>query len=177
MKEEGKPVRAEEARQTNMRETRNEPRCTQAAAGLSFGFAKRSVICADCRREPKPAWPSRALTHVDITLSAAAFRPGQHSWLSRHRDPAPARVSYAVPVESSLLHCVGIDELSKEGTFRFRPTLVNNGGSIRMLHFSRACVNFFRYILRPRCRSGASSTLTESGGIPRRLRCVLPRLF
>jgi hypothetical protein len=37
---------------------------------------------------------------------------------------------------------------SKEGTFRFPPVLVNNDGSVLMLHFSRGCVNFFRYILR-----------------------------
>jgi hypothetical protein len=55
--------------------------------------------------------------------------------------------------------------LSKEGTFRFRPTLVNNGGSIQMLRFFRALSIFFRYILRPRCRPRASSILTESGGI------------
>ena len=99
----------------------NEPRCIQATAGLCFAFAKRSVIYADTRYELTSAWPSRALSHVAITLSAVAFRPGRHSWLSRHRDPAPVGVSHTVPVESSLLHCIGIDALSKEGTFRFRP--------------------------------------------------------
>jgi len=49
-----------------------------------------------------------------------AFRPGRHSWLARHRDPALVGVSYTVPVESSFLHSIGTDELSKEGTFRFR---------------------------------------------------------
>jgi hypothetical protein len=47
-------------------------------------------------------------------------------------------------VESSLLHCSGIDELSKEGTFCFRPALVNNSGSIRTIRFFRAGVNYFR---------------------------------
>ena len=53
-------------------------------------------------------------------------------------------VSYTVPAESSFLHCIGTDKLSKEGTFRFRPALVNNGGSIRMLRFFRA-LSIFRY--------------------------------
>src|ERR1700730_15747625 len=66
------------------------------------------------------AWPSRALSHDDTKLSAAAFRPGRHVRLSRHRDPAPVGVCHIVPVESSLLRCSRIDELSKEGTFRFR---------------------------------------------------------
>ena len=125
------------------------------------------MIYADCRYELASAWPSRALSHVDIRLSAAAFRPGRHSWRSRHRDPAPVGVSYTVPVESSLLHCIRIDELPKEGAFRFRPALVNSGGSIIMFRFFRACVNFFRFILRPRCRPGASVAPTEPGGIPR----------
>jgi hypothetical protein len=46
-------------------------------------------------------------------------------------------------VESSLLHCVGIDELSKEGTFRFRRTLANNGGSLPVFRYFHASVNFF----------------------------------
>jgi hypothetical protein len=162
----------EEARLTNMRYARNEPRCIQAAAGLCFGFPKRSVIYADSRCELTSTWPSRALSHVDVTLSAVAFRPGRHSWLSRHRDPAPVGVSYTVPVESSLLHCIGTDELSQEGTFRFRPALVNNGRSILIFRFFRACVNFFRFILRPGCRPRASSTQTESGGIRRGGRCA-----
>ena len=94
----------------------NEPRCTQAAAGLCFGFAKRSVICADFTCELTSAWPSRALSRDDIKLSAAAFRPGRHFRLSRHRDPAPVGVCHIVPVESSLLHCSGIDELPKEAS-------------------------------------------------------------
>ncbi len=130
----------------------NEPRCIQAAAGLCFGFAKRSVIYADSRCELTYAWPSRALSHDDIALSAAAFRPERHFRLSRHRDPAHAGVCCTVQVESSLLHCSGTDELPKEGTFCFRPTLVSNGGSVLMFRFFRACVNFFHYILRPRCR-------------------------
>ncbi len=155
----------------------DEPRCIQAAAGLCFGFPKRSVIYSDSRYGLTSAWPSRALSNVDITLSAVAFRPGRHSWLSRHRDPAPVGVSCTVPVESSLLHWIGTDELSKEGTFRFRPTLANNGRSIPIFRFFRACVNFFRYILRPRCRPKTSSTLTEPGGIPRGRRGVLRCLF
>jgi hypothetical protein len=63
-----------------------------------------------------------ALSHKHITLSAAAFRLGRHFRLSRRRDPARVGVSHTVQVESSLLHCSGIDELSNEGTFRFRPT-------------------------------------------------------
>ena len=90
------------------------------------------------------AWPSRALSHDDIKLSAAAFRPGRLFRLSRHRDPAPVGVCHTVPVESSLLHCSGIDELSKEGTFCFRPALVNNSGSTRTIRFFRAGVNSFR---------------------------------
>src|ERR1700730_13779235 len=113
------------------------------------------------RYELTSARPSRALSHVDIASSAVAFRPGRHSWLSRHRDPAPVGVSCTVPVESSLLHCIGTDELSKEGTFRFRPALANNGGSILLFPLFSASVNFFRYILRPRCRSKTPSTLTE----------------
>jgi hypothetical protein len=72
--------------------------------------------------ELTPAWPSRALSQDDIKLSAAAFRPGRHFRLSSHRDPAPVGVRHTVQVESSLLHCSGIEELSNEGTFRFRPT-------------------------------------------------------
>ena len=89
-------------------------------------------------------WPSRALSHDDIKLSAAAFRPGRLFRLSRHRDPAPVGVCHTVPVELSLLHCSGIDELSKEGTFGFRPALVNNSGSTRTIRFFRAGVNSFR---------------------------------
>ena len=109
------------------------------------------AICdyADCLCELTPAWPSRALSQDDIKLSAAAFRPGRHFRLSRHRDPAVG-VCHTVPVESSLLHCSGIDELSKEGTFCFRPALVNNSGSIRTIRFFRACVNYFRDIFRRR---------------------------
>ncbi len=44
-----------------------------------------------------------------------AFRPGRHFRLLRHREPAPVGVSHTVQVESSLLHCSGIDELSNEG--------------------------------------------------------------
>src|SRR2546423_14914953 len=98
----------------------NEPRCTQAAAGLCFGFAKRSVICADFMCELTSAWPSRALSRDDINLLAAASRPGRLFRPSRHRDPAPVGVCHTVPVESSLLHCSGTDEVPKEGTFRFR---------------------------------------------------------
>jgi hypothetical protein len=47
-----------------------------------------------------------ALSHVDITFSAVAFRRGRHFRLLRHRDPAPVGVSYTVPVESSPLHCI-----------------------------------------------------------------------
>ena len=63
-----------------------------------------------------------ALSHGHIRLSAAAFRPSRQFKLSRCRDPARVGVSHTVQVESSLLHCSGIDELSNEGTFRFRPT-------------------------------------------------------
>jgi hypothetical protein len=85
-----------------------------------------------------------ALSHVNIKLSAVAFRPGRHSWLARHRDPALVGVSYAVPVGSSFLHALELNELSKEGTFRFRPALMINGGSIQMLRFFRALSIFFR---------------------------------
>ncbi len=98
------------------------------------------------------ARPSRVLSHDNFTFSAVAFRPDRYCKLSRHRDPAPVGVNCAVPVESSLLHCFAIDELPKEGTIRFRPALVNNGRSIRRICSFRASVNFFRYILRPRCR-------------------------
>jgi len=84
----------------------------------------------------------------------------RHLKVSRHRDPAPVGVCHTVPVESSLLHRIGTDELSKEGTFRFRQALVNNGGSIVMLRFFRACVNFFRTILQPICRTRASAALS-----------------
>jgi len=82
------------------------------------------AICdyADCLCKLTPAWPSRALSQENIKLSAATFRPGRHFRLSRRRDPARVGVSHIVQVESSLLHCSGIDELSNEGTFRFRPT-------------------------------------------------------
>jgi hypothetical protein len=36
-------------------------------------------------------------------------------------------VAHMVQVESSRLHCSGTNVLSKEGTFCFRPALVNNG--------------------------------------------------
>ncbi len=113
------------------------------------------MIYIDTLYELTSAWPSRALSHVDIRLSAAAFRFDRHFCPSRHRDPEPVGVNQTVPVESSLLHCIGIDELAKEGTFRFRPALVITGGSILMFPYFRAGVNFFRYILRPFCRPGA----------------------
>ena len=69
------------------------------------------------------------LSHGHIRLSAAAFRPGRHFRLSRRRDPARVGVSHTVQVESSLLHCSGIDELSNEGTFRFRPTSWSYAGN------------------------------------------------
>lgn len=68
------------------------------------------------------AWPSRAFSHEHIKLSASAFRSGRHFRLSRRRDPAGVGVSHTVQVESLLLHCSGLDELSNEGTFCFRPT-------------------------------------------------------
>jgi hypothetical protein len=46
-------------------------------------------------------------------------------------------------VESSFLHALELNELSKEGTFRFRPALMINGGSIQMLRFFRALSIFF----------------------------------
>jgi hypothetical protein len=57
-----------------MGQTRNEPRRTQAATGLCFGFAKRSVISADSC-EITPTWPSRTASHDNAKLSAVAFRP------------------------------------------------------------------------------------------------------
>ena len=68
-------------------------------------------------------------------MSAATFRPGRHFRLLRHRDPAPVRVYHIVQVELSLLRFSGTDELPKEGTFYFRPALVNNGGSMRTIRF------------------------------------------
>jgi hypothetical protein len=59
-----------------IRWTRDGPRCIQAAAGPCFGFAKRAVICAVPMCKITGAWPSRPLSHGDIKLSAAAFRPG-----------------------------------------------------------------------------------------------------
>ena len=50
----------------------------------------------------------------DIKLSAAAFRPGRHFRVSRHRDPAPVGVRHTVPVESYLLHCSGIMSCRKK---------------------------------------------------------------
>ena len=47
---------------------------------------------------------------------------GLRGCLLRHRDPALVGVSHTVQAEPSLLHCSGIDELSNDGTFRFRPT-------------------------------------------------------
>jgi hypothetical protein len=133
------------------------------------------------------AWPSRALSHDDIKLSAAAFRPGRLFRLSRHRDPAPVGVCHTVPVESSLLHCSGIDELSKEGTFCFRPALVNNSGSIRTIRFFRAGVNYFRDVIRrpirwvspiwnpPKCDpSSGGSTAPVPPPVRNTRRCRLP---
>ena len=92
-----------------------------ATAGLCFGFAEAicfmQILCASQLR-----LAFAALSHKHIRLSAAAFRLGRHFRLSRRRDPARVGVSHTVQVESSLLHCSGIDELSNEGTFRFRPT-------------------------------------------------------
>jgi hypothetical protein len=119
------------------------------------------------------AWPSRALSHDDIKLSAAAFRPGRLFRLSRHRDPAPVGVCHTVPVESSLLHCSGIDELSKEGTFCFRPALVNNSGSIRTIRFFRAGVNYFRDVIRRPLHSNTSIT-AASPIVTMRIRWVSP---
>ena len=69
-----------------------------SSCGLCFGVAKRSVIYADSMRKIEYAWPSRALSHDDIKLSAAAFRPGRLFRLSRHRDPASVGVCHTVPV-------------------------------------------------------------------------------
>jgi hypothetical protein len=153
-------------RQHIQQATHNEPRCIQAAAGLGLRLCEAICICADFRCEPTSAWPSRALSHDDIKLSGVAFRPGQDCGLLRRRDPTHAGVCCTVQVESSRLHCSGTNVLSKEGTFCFRPALVNNGGSFHMIRFFRACVNFFRYNSRPICRTIASSTLTGPGGIP-----------
>ena len=76
------------------------------------------------------------------------FSPAGIFRLPHHRDPALIGVRYTVPVESSLLHFSGIDELSKEGTFCFRPALVNNSGSIRTIRFFRAGVNYFRDVIQ-----------------------------
>jgi hypothetical protein len=93
-------------------------------------------------------WPSRALSRDHIKLSAAMFQPGRHFRLPHHRDPALIGVRYTVPVESSLLHFSGIDELPKEGPFCFRPALVNDGGSRPTIRLFRASVNYFREIIR-----------------------------
>jgi hypothetical protein len=130
--------------------------------GSSFGFAKRSVIYADCRCELTSAWPSRALSYHDIILSAAVFRPSRHCRLLHRRDPAHAGVCCTFPVESSLLHCCGTDVLPKEGTFHFRPALVNNGGSFQMIRFLRKNVNFIRDFWRSRF----AVKLSHFGGIP-----------
>jgi hypothetical protein len=137
------------------------------------------AICDLCRfsGDLTSTWPSRALSHVDITLSAVAFRPGRHSWLGRHRDPALVGVSYTVPVESSFLHCIGTDELSKEGTFRFRRGSCEQRRKHSNVALIPRIVNFFRQILRSRCRPRTPSTLTESGGISRgAMRAPLPIL-
>jgi len=47
-----------------------------------------------------------------------------------------------------------------------------------MFRFFRACVNFFRFILRPRCRLRASAILTEPVGFPQGQQCArTPFLF
>jgi hypothetical protein len=162
-------------RQTCDRRTTS-PGAFKQPRGSASALAKRSVICADFRCAPTSTWPSRALSHDDIKLSGVAFRPGQDCGLLRRRDPTHAGVCCTVQVESSRLHCSGTNVLSKEGTFCFRPALVNNGGSFHMIRFFRACVNFFRYNSRPICRTIASSTLTGSG-VDSGRRCVLRRGF
>ena len=82
---------------------------------------------------------------------------GLRGCLLRHRDPAPVGVSHTVRVESSLLHCSGIDELSNDGTFRFRPTSCGQ----RQKHSNdppppRMCQFFFRYVLRGFVRAKVS---------------------
>jgi hypothetical protein len=80
-----------------------------------------------------------------FTFSAAAFRPGRLGF----RATVTPRLSGSVTLVrwSHRFSIVsGIDELSKEGTFCSRPALVNNAGSMRMIHLFRACVKFFRYI-------------------------------
>lgn len=89
------------------------------------------------------AWPSRVLPHDEFKLPATVFWPTRHCGLPLRRDPAHDGVCCTSPVESSLLHCSGTNELQKEGTFHFQPALVNIGGSITMLRYFRACVNFF----------------------------------
>jgi hypothetical protein len=96
----------------------------KAAAGLCFGFAKRSVNCADSvLNNIRLAFAGAFAQWItkDNKLSAAAVWPSRPFRLSRHRDPAPVGVCRGVRVESSPLHSSGTDEWSNEGTFRFRP--------------------------------------------------------
>jgi hypothetical protein len=77
----------------------------------------------------------------------------------------PLLGSVTLPVESSLLHCSGFDDCRKKAPSCFPPTpLVSNGGSIRMMHFLRACVNFFAW--------GAGMTILTAPG---NLLAILPK--
>src|ERR1700730_1691432 len=79
------------------------PGALKQLRGSASPLAKRSVIYADSMCKIEYAWPSRALSHDDIKLSAAAFRPGRLFRLSRHRDPAPARGACTVYLSASVL--------------------------------------------------------------------------
>jgi hypothetical protein len=134
----------------------NEPRCIQATAGLCFGFAKRSVIYPDSSANQHPLGPHGRYRTKISNCRRWTFRPDRYCRLSRHRDPEPVGVNCTVPVESSLLHCFAIDELSNEGTFCFRPALMNNVGNILMFPFFARLSIFFERLPRKPNRVGGS---------------------
>jgi hypothetical protein len=89
-------------------------------------------------------WPSRALPHDDIKLSAAAFRPGI---LGFRVTVTPRLLGSVTLARWSHRFSLAVEPMGcpKEGTFCFQLALVSNGGSTEMIGFFRGCVNFFSF--------------------------------
>jgi hypothetical protein len=90
-----------------------------ATAGLCFGFAKRSVRCADFLCSITTAWPSRELSHKEQIVGGGGLaRPALGFCATVTPSPSGSVALSGWSHRLSIL--VGTDERTNEGTFRLR---------------------------------------------------------